>query len=124
MGQSYARSELDLSISASPPLTRRVRVTLGLVGLTLLASSLPIGFVCLVIASGGYGDPFRGSAIDVAVALQMIAVPVLLVAVGITSLVSTNRWRLRLVAALALALGLDLLLAFLTMSLSAGAAPF
>jgi hypothetical protein len=124
LGQSYTRSELDLRISASPALTRPVRVTLGLVGLTLLALSLPIGFVCLVIASGGHGNPFKGSAIDVAVALELIAVPVLLIAVGIASLVCTNHWRLRLVAALALALGLDLLLVIVTMRLSEGAAPF
>jgi hypothetical protein len=99
-------------------------VTLCLVGIGLIVLSLPIGFVCLVIASGGHGDPFKGSVIDVAVALEMIAVPLLLIAVGITCVVCTNRWRLPLLAALTLALGLDLLLAFLTMTLSAGEAPF
>jgi hypothetical protein len=124
VGNSYAQSELDLSISASPPLTRRIRVTLLLVGLVLLGLSLPIGFLCLVIASGGHGNPFEGSVIDVAVALEMIAVPLLLGAVGIACVMCTNRWRLRLVAALTFALGLDVLLVLLTMKLSADTAPF
>jgi hypothetical protein len=124
VGHSYVQSELDLSISASPPLSRRMRMALCLVGLVLLGLSLPIGFVCLVIASGGHGDPFKGSVIDVAVALEMIAVPLLLIVLGITCLACTNRWRLRLLAALTLALGLDVLLVFLTMRLSTEAAPF
>ena len=71
----------------------------------------PIGFLAMVVAGGGHGSPFDGSASEWIMGAALWAIPVLMIALGIACLAATTRKRLLIVAALAAAIPLDLVLA-------------
>jgi hypothetical protein len=102
----YAHDDLDLSATASPRLPRGVRLALTLVGLLLSLVSLPLGFGFAIFSGGGHGSPFDGGAAEFAFGLTFLAVPLLILMLGIACLVCTNRVRLRIVAALGAAVPL------------------
>ena len=103
MSPRYADDQLDLGVTASPRLSRGIRLPLILLGLLLVPLSLPLAYGFAIISGGGHGSPFEGSATEFAFGVTFIAVPFLVLLLGIASLACTNRTRLRIVIALAAA---------------------
>jgi hypothetical protein len=103
MSPRYADDQLDLGVTASPRLSRGVRLALILLGLLLVPLSLPLAFGFAIISGGGHGSPFEGSAAEFAFGVTFIAVPFLVLLLGIACLACTNRTRLKIVIGLAAA---------------------
>ena len=103
MRHSYARDDVDLGITASKRLSREARLALILIGLILTIGAWPLGFIFAVVAGGGHGSPFDGGATEFAMGVALLAVPFLVLLLGIACLACTNRVRLRIVGMLAAA---------------------
>ena len=103
MSPVYADDQLDLSITASPRLSRGMRLALILLGLFLVPLSLPLAFGFAIISGGGHGSPFDGGAAEFAFGVTFLTVPLLILLLGIASLACTNRMRLKIVIGLAAA---------------------
>ena len=103
MSPRYADDQLDLSVTASPRLSRWMRLPLILLGLLLVPLSLPLAYGFAIISGGGHSSPFEGSAAEFAFGVTFIAVPFLVLLLGIASLACTNRTRLKIVIGLAAA---------------------
>jgi hypothetical protein len=103
MSPRYADDQLDLGVTASPRLSRGMRLLLILLGLLLVPLSLPLAYGFAIISGGGHGSPFEGSAAEFAFGVTFIAVPFLVLLLGIASLACTNRTRLKIVIGLAAA---------------------
>ena len=100
MSSRYADARFDLGITASPRLSRGVRLALILLGLLLIPLSLPLAFGFAIISGGGHGSPFDGGAAEFAFGVTFLTVPLLILLLGIASLACTNRTRLKIVIGL------------------------
>src|SRR5690348_9903847 len=87
------------------------RLALMLTGIALIAAAWPIGFVAMVIAGGGHGSPFDGSASEAVWGAAMWAIPLIMIVIGIACLAARSPRRARFAGLVALALPLDLALA-------------
>ena len=103
MSPRYADDRFDLGITASPRLSRGMRLALILLGLLLVPLSLPLAFGFAIISGGGHGSPFDGGAAEFAFGITFLTVPLLILLLGIAALACTNRTRLRIVIGLAAA---------------------
>ena len=103
MAARYADDQLDLGVTASPRLPRGVRLVLILLGLLLVPLSLPLAYGSAIISGGGHGSPFDGGAAEFAFGVTFLAVPCLILLLGIACLACTNRTRLKIVIGLAAA---------------------
>ena len=103
MGPRYADDQLDLGVTASPRLPRGVRLVLIFLGLLLIPLSLPLAYAFAVISGGGHGSPFDGGAAEFAFGATFLAVPCLILLLGVACLSCTNRTRLKIVIGLAAA---------------------
>ena len=83
------------------------RWTVLLFGVVLIAAAWPVGFILAVISGGGHGSPFGHSNVETVFGAAMLAVPVLMLALGICFVAATNLGRLRIAAALALLIPVD-----------------
>lgn len=105
---------------ASDRLGRPARIGLAGFGLVVLLAALPVGFFCLLFAGysvgGGHGVTPR--PIDWAVASSLLALALLMLALGVAGLICVDRKRLRIAAGIAALLTADgaLALAFLNLS--------
>lgn len=97
------------------PLTRSGMM---LAGFALLLLAWPIGFGAMVIAGGGHGSPFDSNWIEAAFGVTMLAIPVLMIIIGIACLAATTRGRMRVAGMLALLIPVDLAAAVVTMQLA------
>lgn len=95
-----------------PPLGRRARVALLLLGAGLIAAALWLGFALFINVVVGLSEPSHLMPIETAFVASEVLLPFLLLATGIVALVCTNRARLRGLGFFALAAGADLALAF------------
>ena len=103
MSRRYADDQFDLGITASPRLSRGMRLALILLGLLLVVVSFPLAFGFAIISGGGHGSPFDSGAAEFAFGVTFLTVPLLILLLGIASLACTNRTRLKIVIALAAA---------------------
>ena len=103
MTPRYLDDQFDLGITASPGLSRGMRLALILVGLLLVLLSLPLAFGFAIISGGGHGSPFDGGPAEFAFGVTFLTVPLLILLLGIASLACTNRTRLKIVIGLAAA---------------------
>ena len=103
MSPRYADDHFDPGITASPRLSRGIRLALTLLGLLLVPLSLPLAFGFAIISGGGHGSPFDGGAAEFAFGVTFLTVPLLILLLGIASLACTNRRRLKIVIGLAAA---------------------
>ena len=83
------------------------RWTVLLLGGILIAAAWPVGFILAVISGGGHGSPFGHSLVENVFGGAMLAMPVLMVALGIAFLAATSLQRLRIAAGLALLIPVD-----------------
>lgn len=103
MSRTYADEHFELGITASPRLSRGMRLALILVGLLLVTLSLPLALGFAIISGGGHGSPFDGGAAEFAFGVTFLSVPLLVLVLGIASLACANRTRLKIVIGLAAA---------------------
>ena len=103
MSPRYADDGFDTSITASPRLSRGMRLALILLGLLLVPLSFPLAFGFAIISGGGHGSPFDGGAAEIAFGVTFLTVPLLILLLGIASLACINRTRLKIVIGLAAA---------------------
>ena len=89
-----------------------VRAALALVGVVLLCAAGPVGFIAAVVSGGGHGSPFDGDWAEATFGAAMLAIPILMIVVGIAYASATTHRRIRIAAALTLLLPLDLAVAF------------
>jgi hypothetical protein len=111
VGDGYEIADFDEDLTASPGLARSTRISLILAGLLLLGLIWPVGFAALVISGGGHGSPFDGGPAEFVMGLALLAVPVIMLVLGLACLACTTRRRLRVLPFLALAVPLDLVVA-------------
>ena len=90
------------------PLARSGMLLLGAI---LLLTAWPVGYLAAVISGGGHGSPFDGSTTEAIWGAAMLAIPLLMIAVGIACLAATNRRRLKFAGAVALLIPLDIAVA-------------
>lgn len=86
MSPRYADDRFDLGITASPRLSRGMRLALILLGLLLVPLSLPLAFGFAIISGGGHGSPFDGGAAEFAFGITFLTVPLLILLLGIVAL--------------------------------------
>jgi hypothetical protein len=84
------------------------RGMLLVLGGVLIAAAWPIGFILAVISGGGHGSPFGHSVVENVFGAAMLAVPVLMLALGIAFIAASSLRRLRIAAALGLLIPIDL----------------
>ncbi|HEY6048109.1 MAG TPA: hypothetical protein VIV07_03585, partial [Sphingomicrobium sp.] len=90
-------------------LSSGARVALLVFGAVLIAAAWPVGFLAAVIAGGGHSSPFGHSPAEAVLGTAMLAVAVLMIALGTACLAATNLRRLRIAGLVGLLFPLDFL---------------
>jgi hypothetical protein len=97
--------------AGSTPLGRGARFGLVAGGVALVAAALGLGYVLLIEVVVGLFEPVHLTPLEAAFVAAELALPVLLLALGLAALVCTDRARLRRLGFVALAAAADLGLA-------------
>ena len=92
-------------------LPRPARLAFIVIGLALIPAAWPVGYLAMVIAGGGHSSPFDGSATEAVWGAAMLAIPLIMIVIGIACIAAKTPRRARFAGIVALALPLDLALA-------------
>jgi hypothetical protein len=101
-----------------PRLGPLARSGMLLLGACLLLLAWPVGFAAAVFSGGGHGSPFDGSAAEAVFGAAMLAIPVLMIVLGIACLAARDRFGVKVATMIALLIPADLALAVTAASLA------
>ena len=78
-----------------------------LAGAALVLAAWPVGYIAAVFSGGGHGSPFDGDWVEAVWGAALLAIPVLMIAIGIACFAATTQRRLRIAGLVALTIPLD-----------------